>query len=152
MGPALAELIRPALPVPPSFGSASGRASAPTAETIADLAQVYRITLPADAFLSDGASTELEIHWAGDVAQLLVDGRAVADRFWDGSPWIVDVRAAGIGPDSDVVLHLLPLAAGAAVGLPLEARRRRAGMPADLVSLDSLRVVRWRAWTEPARR
>ena len=53
--------------------------------------------------------TELEIAWAGDVARLLVDGRVVADRFWDGSPWLLETSDAGIQPGSDVVLQILPL-------------------------------------------
>ncbi|MEK0155138.1 beta-galactosidase [Arthrobacter oryzae] len=151
-----AELIRPARPVPPSFGSVAGRASAPSPAAIAELARMYRIGLPAGAFpgseqaggSTGGGTAELEIHWAGDVAQLLVDGIVVADRFWDGSPWIVELSDAGIGAQSDVVLHILPLATDAAVGLPLEARRRRDSTTGDLVSLDSLRVVRWTEWTE----
>lgn len=152
-----AELTRPAQPVPPSFGSVAGRASAPSAAAIAELARTYRVGLPAGAFPCDaeagrstggGSTTELEIHWAGDVARLLVDGTVVADRFWDGSPWIVELDDAGIGPHSDLVLQILPLAGDAAVGLPLEAQGRRGSTPGDLVSLDSLRVVRWCEWAE----
>ncbi len=31
-----------------------------------------------------GQEPTVEMEWAGDVAVVVVDGRVVADRFWDG--------------------------------------------------------------------
>ncbi|MDQ0676992.1 beta-galactosidase [Arthrobacter pascens] len=141
------ELRHPARPVPPSYGTLANRASAPTPETIDALAQTYSINLPAEAFTGE-LHTELEIAWAGDIAQLLVDGTVVADRFWDGSPWILEIHDAGIHRNSEVTLQILPLSREARVGVPAEAQRRRDGTPGDLVELDSVQLVCWCEWLE----
>jgi beta-galactosidase len=91
----------------------------------------------------------LEVRWAGDVATLEVDGVTVADRFWDGTPWLVDLDAAGVAADSDVRLRILPLHPDAEVHLPADAHaRRRAAGPVPLHALDRVAVAgssRWRA-------
>jgi hypothetical protein len=141
-----AERIRAAKPVPASFGSLAGRAAAPTEAEIDELAAVYAVDLGA-AVLS-GEHTELEVAWAGDVARLVVDGVVVGDRFWDGSPWIIEVNDAGIRAGSEVRLQILPLSKYAKVGLPAEAQRRRDDASGDLISLDSLELLHWVGWTE----
>ena len=82
------------------------------------------------------------------MARLVVDGTVVGDRFWDGSPWIIETNDAGIRPGSDVRLQILPLAKDAQVGLPAEAQRRRDAAAGDLVSLDRLDLLQWTEWTE----
>jgi hypothetical protein len=141
------ELLRPSQPVPDTFGSSAGRASAPSQETISALSLIYKVEVPAEVF-ANGAHAELEIAWAGDVAQLLVDGVLVADRYWDGSPWVLEIHDAGITPASDVTLQILPLSKAARVGLPLEAQRRRDSAPGDLAALDSVQVISWSSWHE----
>ncbi|HJW00520.1 MAG TPA: beta-galactosidase [Arthrobacter sp.] len=145
----VAELIRPAKPVPASFGSLAGRASAPNDAAIGDLAGVYRLDLT-PAPLTGGRHTELEVTWAGDVARLIVGGTVVADRFWDGSPWVIETNDAGISPGSDVLLQILPLPKAAEVGLPADAQRRRDAVGGDLASLDNLELLRWTTWEEQA--
>ncbi|WP_457947463.1 beta-galactosidase [Pseudarthrobacter sp. alpha12b] len=145
--PVPVERIRPAMPVPASFGSRSGRAAAPDDETIARLAAAYRLELPT-AGPAAGGIAEVEIAWAGDVARLLVDGRVVADRFWDGSPWVIDIGDAGIRPGSDVVLQILPLAKAAKVGVPAAAQQRRDAADGDLIAVDRVYLVRWTDWRE----
>ncbi|MEV7457093.1 beta-galactosidase [Pseudarthrobacter oxydans] len=141
-----AERIRAAKSVPASFGSLAGRAAAPTEADVDELAAVYAVDV-AGADLA-GDHTELEVSWAGDVARLVVDGTVVADRFWDGSPWIIETDDAGIRHGSDVRLQILPLPKDAEVGLPAEAQRRRDAVAGDLVSLDSLELLHWIGWTE----
>ncbi|CAN7499805.1 beta-galactosidase [Pseudarthrobacter oxydans] len=141
-----AERIRAAKSVPESFGSLAGRAAAPAEADIDELAAVYAVDV-AGADLS-GDHTELEVSWAGDVARLVVDGTVVGDRFWDGSPWIIETNDAGIRPGSDVRLQILPLPKDAEVGLPAEAQRRRDAASGDLVSLDCLEFHKWAGWTE----
>ncbi|PNI09058.1 beta-galactosidase [Arthrobacter sp. AFG7.2] len=141
-----AELVRPAAPVPASFGSRANRAAAPQPNAIDELAQTYSLEIPAAAFATD--HVELDIRWAGDVAQLLVDGRPVADRFWDGSPWLLEVSDAGIRRGSEVILQILPLSPDAKIGLPLEARLRREATAGDLIALDSVRLIPWTGWQE----
>jgi beta-galactosidase len=143
-----ARLVRPSAGVPASFGSLANRAAAPQPQTIDELAQTYSLDFPAGAFSTD--HVELEIQWAGDVAQLLVDGKPVADRFWDGSPWLLELSDAGIGPGSEVILQILPLSPGAKIGLPAEAQLRREATAGDLVALDSVRLIPWTGWQEQA--
>ncbi|MGX9899789.1 hypothetical protein ACW0JT_07475 [Arthrobacter sp. SA17] len=141
------QLLRPSQPVPDTFGSLAGRASAPSQETIDALSVAYKVGVPAEIF-SGGEHAELEIAWAGDIAQLLVDGVLVADRYWDGSPWVLEIHDAGITATSDVTLQILPLSKAARVGLPLEAQRRRDSVPGDLGALDSVQVISWSSWHE----
>ncbi|MFC7272490.1 beta-galactosidase [Paractinoplanes rhizophilus] len=137
-GSAEVELVRAAgSAVPVAYGKFDGRQSAPTAETFEDLAAVYRLTLPGWATGAE-LDTYLRISWAGDVAQLRVDGRTVTDRFWDGSTWAVSLRDAGVRPDSEVTLHVLPLAAGSTVSLPEDARDRLAAADGQLLAIDGL--------------
>jgi len=140
------ELLKAAGTVPATYGSSANRAAAPDPALITELAQAYRLPLPGQALAR--VHTELEIHWAGDVARLLVDGAAVADRFWDGSPWVINVSDAGIGPGADVTLQILPLSPAAKVGLPAEAQQRREASQGDLAALDSVRLVSWTGWRE----
>jgi hypothetical protein len=144
-----AELIRAAKPVPASFGSLAGRAAAPTGETIEELAAVYRLDLTTvAASVAEEGHTELEFMWAGDVARLLVDGAVVADRFWDGSSWVIEVNDAGIRPGSEVLLQILPLPNEAKVGVPLEAQHRRNAVDGDLAALDKVELLMWTGWKE----
>ncbi|MCO8271083.1 beta-galactosidase [Actinoplanes sp. TRM 88003] len=134
--PAQFEQIRPpGATVPVAYGKFDGRQSAPSPEAFDELAAVYRIDIPPtahDAFL--------HIDWAGDVAELRVDGRTATDRFWDGSPWTVNLRDAGWHPGAKLTLHLLPLAAGSPVSLPAEARDHLLAADGQLLDLRSVRV------------
>ncbi|MET4591659.1 beta-galactosidase [Arthrobacter sp. 754] len=145
--PAPAALLRAAKPVPASFGSLAGRAAAPSDNVMDGLAAVYRLDLAA-ASTSGGDHTELEIAWAGDVARLLVEGVLVADRFWDGSPWVIETHDAGIRAGAEVLLQILPLSKAAKVGLPAAAQKRRDSVAGDLISLDGVELIRWTPWTE----
>lgn len=142
-----AEMLRSGMPVPASFGSLAGRAAAPSDDVMDRLAAVYRLGLAA-ATTSGGGHTELEIAWSGDVARLIVDGTLVADRFWDGSPWVIETHDAGIGAGAEVLLQILPLSKAAEVGLPAAAQERRDSVEGDLVSLDAVELIRWTPWTE----
>jgi hypothetical protein len=141
-------LVRAAKPVPASYGSLAGRAAAPGDAAIEELAAVYKIGLPAAGSTAGERLTELEIAWAGDVARLLVDGAVVADRFWDGSPWVIDTYDAGIRPGSELLLQILPLSKDAKVGVPLEAQHRRDELDGDLAALDKVQLLHWTTWRE----
>lgn len=138
-----AQLLRTALPVPASYGEAANRAASPQPDLINELAQEYSLDLPGGTT----SHTELEIHWAGDVARILVDGEVASDRFWDGSPWVLNLADLGIRR-SDVKLQILPLSPQAKVGLPAEAQARRDATTGDLIALDAVKVVRWTEWQE----
>ncbi|MFB0839360.1 beta-galactosidase [Arthrobacter sp. E44] len=142
------ELVRSAQAVPASFGSLAGRAAAPDDAAISHSAAVYRLELPTAGPTTGGGLAELEVAWAGDVARLVVDGRVVADRFWNGSPWILETSDVGIQPGSDVVLQILPLPQAAKVGVPAPAQLRRDAVDGDLLALDSVQMVHWTEWRE----
>jgi beta-galactosidase len=126
----------PAATVPVAYGKFDGRQSAPSPDAFDDLAAIYRIEVPTTEL-----DANLHITWAGDVAELRVDGRTATDRFWDGSPWLVNLRDAGWHPGAELTLHLLPLAAGSTVSLPAEARTRLLAADGQLLDLTSVRLV-----------
>jgi beta-galactosidase len=142
-----AERIRAAAPVPVSFGSLAGRAAAPADWNMDECAEVYRLE-PTAPFPAGEGHTELEIRWAGDVARLLVDGTVVADRFWDGSPWVIETHDAGIRPGAEILLQILPLTREAKVGVPQAAQQRRNDADGDLAALDAVELIHWTAWRE----
>ncbi|MGI5238312.1 beta-galactosidase [Dactylosporangium sp. CA-139066] len=129
--------------IPAGYGSFAGRPSAPSPAVFDELAAVYALDLPAVE-----ADALLWIDWAGDVAELRIGGRAVTDRFWDGSRWVVSLRDAGYAPGDDVTLHVLPLAPGSPVNLPADARRRARAAAGPLLAVDRVRLTVRRAWRE----
>ncbi|MGV0111150.1 beta-galactosidase [Arthrobacter sp. CP30] len=139
-------LLRPAGNIPPSYGDSAGRGSAPTQDTIHDLAAIYEIGVPRDPGLGH-RRRELEIVWAGDVAQLSVDNVVVADRFLDGSPWIVDIETLKLGTDSTLILNLLPLNMEHSSQLPeaLPPTRELRDQQQDALSVE---LVEWHHWLE----
>ena len=144
----VATLIRPADPaVPAVYGKQGSRQSAPSAAVFDELAAVYKLALPAWAGRPEEDAL-LSVDWAGDVAQLRVDGRPVTDRFWDGSRWLVSLRDAGCTPASEVTLHVLPLSAVSPVDLPTDAAQRAAASPRQLLAVDAVRVETQRTWRE----
>ncbi|MGA5304964.1 beta-galactosidase [Nucisporomicrobium flavum] len=145
VGDAGIELLRAAdTAVPVSYGKHDGRPSAPSPETFSSLAAVYRLTLPG----WDELDVLLDLAWAGDVAELRIDGRTATDRFWDGSAWTVNLRDAGYRPGAEVTVHILPLAVGSTVHLPRDARDRLLAADGQLVALDRVRVTGLRTWHE----
>ncbi|RSM59812.1 hypothetical protein DMB66_26550 [Actinoplanes sp. ATCC 53533] len=133
--------------VPAGYGRRESRQSAPSAAVFDSLAAVYRLRLPAWAGRPE-LDALLRIEWAGDVAQVRVDGRPVTDRFWDGSTWLVSLRDAGCTPASEVTLHILPLPADSPVHLPADAAERAAASPGQLLAVDHVRVEARHTWRE----
>ncbi|WP_345800544.1 beta-galactosidase [Microbacterium sp. AZCO] len=121
------------------YGSRDGRHTAPGDDVIDRDAAVWQIHVPA------AAEATLRIRWAGDVAQLRVDGRTVRDRFWDGSDFLVDVEDCGIGPHSLVELRVLGLPGGTEMSLPAGAAGRAAG---GLLGLDGVQLEERALWRE----
>ncbi|MEJ3750819.1 beta-galactosidase [Actinomycetes bacterium KLBMP 9797] len=133
--------------VPATYGKRDARQSAPSATVFDELAAVYELRLPAWAGDRDQDAL-LRVDWAGDVAQLRVDGRTVTDRFWDGSRWLVSLRDAGYTPTSVVTLHILPLSADSPVHLPADAAERAVASSGQLVAVDAVLVEAQRTWHE----
>ncbi|MDQ7992530.1 MAG: beta-galactosidase [Propionicimonas sp.] len=129
-------LARPGRPVPAGYGQWDGRASAPGREEVAELGAVFRL---ADAGVAGaGHRRVLRIAWAGDVAQLLVDGRVVADRFWDGSEWVVDLDAIPGAEADRLAVRIVGLSPLAPIWLPAAALDRRRCVAGDLLALDAV--------------
>lgn len=139
-------------PAPPAdYGFHGRRHSAPGTAVIDEAAAVFTLPLPAWATEPE-ADAVLEIDWAGDVGQLRVAGTPVDDRFWDGTRWTVSLTDAGVAAGSRVTLHVLPLASGSTVALPVAAAERLAGAsPGALLALDAVRVRSRGEWQEVAR-
>ncbi|ROQ04342.1 glycosyl hydrolase family 35 [Rathayibacter sp. PhB93] len=139
-----APLLRASDAVPVSYGESAGRASAPRDADFA-AAAAHRLELPE----TDPAAQrrELEIHWAGDVARILVGGEVVADQFWDGGQWVLDLDE--LGADSgDVVLEILPMSPDARIGLTGSAEERRRRDASPLLELGPVVLAHWYRWTE----
>jgi beta-galactosidase len=144
--PVSAEPVRTAGPPRPSYGGAPARRAAPSPMELDAAASAHRLLGLGDPVA--GVRRVLEVRWAGDVATLEVDGVTVADRFWDGTPWLVDLDAAGVAADSDVRLRILPLHPDAEVHLPADAHaRRRAAGPVPLHALDRVVVTASSRWS-----
>jgi hypothetical protein len=132
-GTCAAAELRPARRVPASYGERDARLSAPDRAELEDLAAVYRLSLPAWT-REAGVEARLDIDWAGDLAELRVDGRTVSDRFWDGTGWRVDLRDCGLHRGADVTVHILPLARDSRVWLSAHAQATRSQYPDQLLS------------------
>lgn len=127
-----------------SYGVYNGRQSAPTASEVAERSALYRL---ADVGVREDQSRRtLRIDWAGDVAQLLVRGAVVADRFWDGTPWHVDLDSVGGAAGDVVTLRILPLHSSSSIRLPAAAEDRRRSTQGALCSLDAVSLARSSGW------
>ena len=136
--------VRPASTPSGDYGSRAGRQAAPSDAEFDAHAAVFAMTVPAGA--SDDAV--LIVRWAGDVAQLRVDGRIVTDRFWDGSDLIVNLQDAGAGARSVVEVHVLPLRRDSGVHLPTDAADRLASASEVLCAVDSVELSQRALWSE----
>ncbi|MCE0535558.1 beta-galactosidase [Kineosporia rhizophila] len=128
-----------------SYGSFGGRASAPSPESIAQQAGVFELEDVGEPVA--GTRRLLEIEWAGDVAQLCVDDEVVADRFWDGTPWTVDLDTVPGASGAQVSLRILALHPEADVWLDVAALDRRRAEIEPLAALDAVTLSRLTTWS-----
>lgn len=142
------ELAREATTPSGDHGSRDGRQSAPSDAVLDAHAAVYRLNLPAE-FDRDAV---LRVRWAGDVAQLRVDGVTATDRFWDGSDLVANLHDMGAGAGSRVELHVLPLRTDSGVHLPADAAARLATAPGAVCALDDVSLEQRALWREVAGR
>lgn len=129
-----ARRMRSAGDPPADHGFAGRRHSAPTPDVFDELAAVFALDMP--AWTGDAL---LDIDWAGDVAQLRVDGTTVDDRFWDGTPWSVSLADVGATPASTLTLHVLPLSTRSTVHLPAATRPLRQDAARGVIASVTLR-------------
>ncbi|MGK3954473.1 beta-galactosidase [Microbacterium sp. I2] len=140
------ERIRDASIPAGDYGSRAGRHSAPNDTVLDAHAAVYRLTLP--EWADDDAV--LRVRWAGDVAQLRVDGATATDRFWDGSDLVARASDIGAVAGACVELRILPLRSDSGVHLPADAAARLAASPAALCELDGVSIDQRSLWREGA--
>lgn len=74
--------------VPVRRGGPAQRLSAPTDADFADAASLA-VTVPEQAF--DGIRSVLALEWRGDVIRAYIGDRLVADQFWYGRPFEIDL-------------------------------------------------------------
>jgi beta-galactosidase len=131
-----------------SYGLYSGRQSAPAESDVTERSARYRF---GDVGVSENQSRRtLRVDWAGDVAQLLVDGRIVADRFWDGTPWYIDLDSFDGATGDAVSLRILPLHGASSIRLPAAAEDRRRSTTGALCALDAVSLARSAEWRSGA--
>ncbi|MFI5966216.1 beta-galactosidase [Streptomyces asoensis] len=109
--------IRPAGPPPAPVTGVQGRASAPADEHYDTVAAVYRVDVPPSPTGTPPGADLLRLHWTGDVARAHVGETLVADQFFTGRPW--DIALDRLPPGAPLTVRILPLAADAAVHLPV---------------------------------
>jgi beta-galactosidase len=136
---------RPPGEVPASYGGTSTRGAAPSHDLVRRMGAAWTVELPAWT-AEPGADAVVDVEWAGDVALLEVDGTVVADRFWDGTPWRLDLGTLGRLP-AEVRLVVLPLHPDNPVWLPAAAEARRRETDGQLAALDSITVTERITWT-----
>ncbi len=141
--PVEAHRVSDALPPLVGYGTSQGRASAPGADVVADRAAELRLTGLGAA--QTGVRRLLTLHWAGDVGHFEVDGVLVADRFWDGGAWTLDLDALGAGDEA--TLRILPLHRDAEIWLEAAAHDRRRSAREPEAVLDGAALERVAAWT-----
>jgi beta-galactosidase len=130
---------------PASYGGTTTRGAAPSQGLVRRTGAVWTVELPSWT-AEPGADAVIDVEWAGDVALLEVDGRVVADRFWDGTPWRLDLGTLGALP-AEVRLVVLPLHPDNPVWLPAAAEARRRETDGQLAALDSITVTERITWT-----
>ncbi|MFH0173313.1 beta-galactosidase [Streptomyces cacaoi] len=131
--------LRPAGPPPTPQTGVLGRASAPADEHYDTTAAVYRVDLPASRADTPPppGSDLLRLHWTGDVARAYVGNTLVADQFFTGRPW--DIALDRLPPGKPLTLRILPLAADAAVHLPVTP-------PAGIAEIRHAERITTRTW------
>ncbi|MVA75182.1 beta-galactosidase [Auraticoccus sp. F435] len=128
---------------PARYGHHAGRSSAPSDEQLDAVAGVWQLPPLHPGDVGPGALLELLVRWEGDVAQLRADGVPVADRFWDGREWRIDITA--LPPQAVLTLHVAPLTTRTVVDLDpvAEARRREAAVLCAVLGVELVGSVLW---------
>jgi hypothetical protein len=131
--------------VPASYGGTSTRGAAPSHDVVRRTGWVWTVELPSWT-AEPGVDAVIDLEWAGDVALLEVDGEIVADRFWDGTPWRLDLAMLGRLP-AEVRLVVLPLHPDNPVWLPAAAEAKRRETQGQLAALYSITATERITWT-----
>ena len=102
-------------------------------------AAVWRVTIPEDVDL--GTDPILRVHYVGDVARVLLDGRFITDDFYNGNAFDIGLRRHAPGIlEGDLRIAILPLRKDAPIYLANEARPDF-GSNENIASLESVEIV-----------
>ncbi|MDT0447139.1 beta-galactosidase [Streptomyces johnsoniae] len=115
---ALVELAAAKGPAPQRIGGPLKRAAAPTDDDYA-LAAAHRVEFGHEAFTA-AHRLLLRLDWVGDVARAEIGGTPVADQYWNGAPWEIDLtrHRAALEDGAELVLRLLPFDPAAKIHVP----------------------------------
>jgi hypothetical protein len=135
-GVELVELAAAQGPAPQRTGGSLNRAAAPT-DTDYARAAAHRVVFDRAA-LTAVHRLLLRIDWVGDAARAEIGGALVADQYWNGAPWEIDLtrHRRALAGGAELVLRLLPFDPAATVYVPEHLR------PAEVtLRLDDVRLV-----------
>ena len=102
-------------------------------------AAVWRVKIPEDVDL--GTDPILRLHYVGDVARVMLNGKLLTDDFYNGS--VLDVGLRRHAPEilaGDLRVEILPLRKDAPIYLAKEARPDF-GSQQSVVSLNSIEII-----------
>jgi len=119
------------------FAPEGGKPSAPTDAEFTNAA-VWRITLPSGLDLH--TNPLLRIHYAGDIARLILNGRLIEDNFYSGRAF--DLGLKRYAPEiftGDLELQVLPLRRDAPIYLTDKARAAL-GMATSVATVRSAEI------------
>jgi hypothetical protein len=108
-------------------------------DTDFEKAAVWRVKIPEDVDL--GADPILRVHYVGDVARVMLDGKFITDDFYNGNAFDIGLRRHA--PDilnGDLRIAILPLRKDAPIYLAKEARPDF-GSQQSVVSLNSIEII-----------
>jgi beta-galactosidase len=103
-------------------------------------AAIWRVELPAGIDLS--TDPLLRIHYVGDVARVLLDGKLITDDFYNGN--VLDIGLRRHAPDilkGDLRIAILPLRKDAAIYMA-ESARPDFGNASAVAALKAIEIVR----------
>lgn len=107
----------------------------------ADWSQAAKWKLTLNTTPSTLSSDFLSISYRGDVARVLVDGRLVADNYWNGKPLLL--RGSDLIGHHDVELQILPLGQDYPIYLQREQRAQLDAAPDGILcSVDDVQLLR----------
>lgn len=102
-------------------------------------AAVWKIKIPADVDLGDDPI--LRLHYVGDVARVILNGRFITDDFYNGNAFDIGLRRHA--PDilnGDLRIAILPLRKDAPIYLA-EKARPNFGSAGSIVTLKSIEII-----------
>ncbi|WP_043509851.1 beta-galactosidase [Actinoalloteichus caeruleus] len=131
----LVELAAATGPAPQRRGGPLRRAAAPRDDDYATAA-AYRVDLDENAFAGTHRLL-LRLDWVGDAARAELDGTLVADQFWNGAPWDIDLgrHREALRDGGRLVLRLLPFDPTAAIHVRDDLRPNDVTLRLDGVQL-----------------